>query len=57
MVYIEKLGELLRGKSLIDETIVIGLGNFDYDTPIDEYMKLFKKANTLLGKMEKKIFS
>ena len=55
--YIEELGELLRGKALIDETIVIGLGNFDYDTPIDEYRKLLKKSNTLLGKVEKKIFS
>lgn len=56
-VYIEELGELLRGKALIDETIVIGLAHFNYDTPIDEYKKLFKKANTLLGKVEKKMFS
>ncbi len=55
--YIEELGELLRGKALVDEAIVIGLAHFTYDTPIDSYKKLFKKSNTLLGKMEKKIFS
>lgn len=55
--YIEKLGELLRGKALVDEDIVAGLTNFKYDSSIEDYKKLLKKSDAIFKKMEKKLFS
>lgn len=55
--YIEKLGELLRGRALVDEDIVAGLTNFKYDSSIEDYKKLLKKSDAIFKKMEKKLFS
>lgn len=54
--YIEKLGELLRGRALVDEDIVAGLTNFKYDSSIEDYKKLLKKSDAIFKRWKRNYF-
>lgn len=54
--YINELGKLLKKDVLANENVMKGLENFNYETPIESYVKLLKKSKTLFEKVEKKMF-
>lgn len=55
--YIDDLGQLLRGKVIMNEVVLNELIQFTYDTPIELYIKSLRKSKNLFEKVEKKLFS